>query len=167
MVTLFSVMLPGQTIAGAAPTVTVAVTGVPGQPFATGVMVNVTVTGLVVVLVNVPEIFPVPLAAMPVAVVVLSLVQLNVVPLTLPVITIGVIAPEQTVCTAGVATAVACGYTVTVVVTGVPGQPFAVGVTVKVTVTVELVVFTKEPVMLPEPLAAIPVTEDVLSLVQL
>jgi len=166
-VTLFNVMLAGQTIVGAAPTVTVAVTGVPEQPFATGVMINVTVTGLVVVLVNVPEIFPVPLAAMPVAAVVLSLVQLKVVPVTLPVITIGVMAPEQTVCAAGVTTAVACGYTVTVVVTGAPGQPFAVGVTVKVTVAVELVVFTKEPLMLPEPLAAIPVTEDVLSLVQL
>lgn len=167
MVTLFSVMLAGQTIAGAAPTVTVAVTGVPGQPFATGVIVKVTVTGLVVVLVNVPEIFPVPLAAMPVAAVVLSLVQLKVVPVTLPVITIGVIAPEQTVCVAGVATAAACGYTVIVVVTGAPGQPLAVGVAVNVTVTVELVVFTREPLMLPEPLAAMPVTEEVLSLVQL
>ncbi len=167
MFTLLNVMLAGQTIAGAAPTVTVAVTGVPGQPFATGVMVKVTVIGLVVVLVSVPEIFPVPLAAMPVAVVVLSLVQLNVVPVTLPLITIGVIAPEQTVCVAGVATAVACGYTVTVVVTGAPVQPFAVGVTVNVTVTVELVVFTKAPLILPEPLAAIPVTEEVLSLVQL
>lgn len=45
-------------------------------------------------------------------------------------------------------------------------QPFAVGVTVNVTVTGEAVVFVKTPVMLPDPLAAIPVAEVVLSLVQ-
>jgi hypothetical protein len=55
---------------------TVAFMGVPPQPFAVGVMVNVTVIGALVVLVKVPEIFPVPLAANPVTPVVLSLVQL-------------------------------------------------------------------------------------------
>ena len=46
------------------------------QPLAVGVMVNVTVTGAVVVLVNAPVMLPDPLAAMPVAAAVLSLVQL-------------------------------------------------------------------------------------------
>ena len=57
-------------------TSTVAVTAVPLQLFAVGVMVNVTVTGALVVLVSVPLMFPEPLAAMPVAVVALSLAQL-------------------------------------------------------------------------------------------
>ncbi len=43
----------------------------------------------------------------------------------------------------------------------------AVGVMVKVTVTGALVVFVRAPLTFPEPLAAIPVTETVLSLVQL
>ena len=50
--------------------------GVPGQPLAAGVMVNVTVTGAAVVLVNEPLIFPLPLAAIPVTATVLFLVQL-------------------------------------------------------------------------------------------
>ena len=41
-----------------------------------GVIVKVTVTGAKVVLVSVPDILPVPLAAIPVAVALLSLVQL-------------------------------------------------------------------------------------------
>ena len=56
-------------------TTTVAVVGVPGQ-VAEEVMVNVTVTGVVPVLVNAPVIFPVPLAAIPVTVAVLFRVQL-------------------------------------------------------------------------------------------
>ena len=46
----------------------------------------------------------------------------------------------------------------------VPGHPFAVGVMVNVTVTGADVVLVNEPLMLPVPLAAIPVTEAVLSL---
>jgi hypothetical protein len=53
-----------------------AVIDVPGHPLAEYVIVNVTVTGVVAVLVRVPEIFPEPEAAMPVTLVVLSLVQL-------------------------------------------------------------------------------------------
>jgi hypothetical protein len=49
---------------------------------------------------------------------------------------------------------------------GVPTQLFADGVMVNVTVTAALVVFVKAPLILPEPLEAIPVT-PVLSLVQL
>jgi hypothetical protein len=57
-------------------TCTVDVMAVPVQPFAVGVMVNVTVTAEPVVLVKVPVILPVPFDAMPVAEDVLFLVQL-------------------------------------------------------------------------------------------
>ena len=56
-------------------TKTVAVVGVPVQPLALGVIVNVTVTGAAVVLVSVPLMFPLPLAAIPVTATVLSLVH--------------------------------------------------------------------------------------------
>lgn len=89
--------------------------GVPGQPFAVGVMVKETVMGAVVVLVKEPLMLPLPLAAMPVTVVVLLRVQLNVVPATLPLSTIVVmLLPEQIVCEAGVATAFGVGLTVMV-----------------------------------------------------
>ena len=149
-------------------TITVAVMGVPSHPFAVGVIVKVTVTGALVVFVNVPLILPEPLAAIPVTVPVLSLVQLNVVPLTAPVKLIVVIRlPEQIVCDDG--DALASGVlTSTVAVKVGPAQPLASsGVMVKVTVTEEVVVFVNVPLILPEPLAAIPVTVPVLSLVQL
>ena len=149
-------------------TVTVAVMDGPGQPFAVGVIVKVTVTGALVVLFNVPLILPEPDAAIPVTVPVLSLVQLKVVPTTLPLITIVVIAVLlHIVCDDGVATALGVGFTSTVAVTGAPGQPLAVGVIVKVTVNGEVVKLVNEPLILPEPLAAIPVTVATLSLVQL
>ena len=75
-------------------------------------------------------------------------------------------AAEQMVCDAGVATAFGVGLTKTVAVIAAPGQPFAVGVIVKVTVIGALVVLVSEPDMLPEPDAAIPVTVPELSLVQ-
>ena len=74
---------------------------------------------------------------------------------------------EQMVCEAGVATALGVGFTNTVAVIGVPGQPLAVGVMVKVTVIGANVVFVNAPLILPDPLAAIPVTVAVLFLVQL
>ena len=57
--------------------------------------------------------------------------------------------------------------TSTVAVMGVPTQPLAVGVMVKVTVTGAVVVFSSVPPIFPDPLAAIPVTSTELSLVQL
>ena len=54
---------------------TVVVIGVPVQPLALGVMVNVTSIGAKVVFVNIPLISPTPLEAMPVMVVVASRVQ--------------------------------------------------------------------------------------------
>ena len=146
---------------------TVAVIAGPGQPFAVGVIVKVTVIGALVVLVKEPEMFPDPLAAMPVTVPVLLRVQAYVVPLTAPVKTIVLIeVAEQIVCEAGVATAFGVGLTNTVAVIAAPGQPFAVGVIVKVTVIGALVVLVSEPDMLTEPEAAIPVTATALSLVQ-
>lgn len=151
--------------------ITVAVVDTPGQPPADGVMVKVTVIGALVVFTIKPLIvLPEPLAGMPPGAVVaelLSLVHVNVAPVT-PVITIGVmLLPEQMVCAEGVAVAELDGFTITVAVTGVPVQPPAVGVIVKVTVIAAAVVLTNVPLILPEPLAAIPVTVAVLSLVQL
>ena len=77
------------------------------------------------------------------------------------------VAPEQIVCDKGVADATGDGFTCTVAITGLPVHPPTVGVMVNVTVTALLVVFVNAPAILPEPLAAIPVTETVLSLVQL
>ena len=77
---------------------TVAVIDGPVQPLAVGVIVKVTSCATLVLLVSVPDIFPIPLAPMPVTATVLSLVQLYTVPATLPLSTIVVIAlPEQTV----------------------------------------------------------------------
>ena len=59
------------------------------------------------------------------------------------------------------------GFTVTVALTGFPVQLPAIGVMVKVTVTGASVVFVRAPEILPVPLSAIPVTDSVLSLVQL
>ena len=145
---------------------TVAVIAAPGQPFAVGMIVNVTVTGELVVLVSEPKILPLPEAAMPVTVAILSLVQLNTVPLTAPDKAIVAIGPEQIVCEGVVATAFGVGLTKTVAVIAAPGQLFADGVIVKVTVIGALVVFVRVPEMLPDPLAAIPVTATALSLVQ-
>lgn len=96
-------------------TTTVAVVGAPWQPSAVGVIVNVTVTGAVVVLVSEPLMLPLPLAAIPVAVVVLSRVQLYEVPVNELVKLMAVMAPpEQTFCVEGVAVATGLGLTVTV-----------------------------------------------------
>ena len=64
-------------------------------------------------------------------------------------------------------TAFGVGLTNTVAVIGDPTQLLTDGMMVKVTVTGALVELVKFPLMFPLPLAAIPVTETVLSLVQL
>ena len=58
-------------------------------------------------------------------------------------------------------------FSTTVAVMGAPAQPLAVGVMVNATVTGAPVVFVNAPVILPDPLAAIPVIVAVLFLVQL
>jgi len=151
-------------------TTTVAVVGVTRQPLAVAVMVNVTVTGALVVLTKNPVILlPEPLAAIPPGTVAtLSLVQVNIVPVIGLVKLIGPIDPaEQIVCVAGVAIAIAPGLTITVAVVGTPTHPFAVGVMVNVTVSCAPVKLVNAPLMLPLPLAAIPVAVAVLFLVQL
>lgn len=80
--------------------------------------------------------------------------------------TIVVIAvPVQIDCKAGVAKASGLGFTNTVAVISVPGQPFTLGVIVNVTVTADKVLLVNIPLIFPFPLAAIPATEPVLSLV--
>ena len=79
-----------------------------------------------------------------------------------------IVPPEQIVCVSGVADADGPALTTTVAVIGAPIHPLAVGVMVNVTVMGAPVVFVKAPAMLlPDPVAAIPVIETVLSLVQL
>lgn len=134
--------------------------GEPEHPFADGVIVKVTSTGALLELVNVPEMSPVPEAAMPVIEAVLSRVQLYVVPVTKPLkamVVIGV--AEQMVWVVGVATAFGVGLTSTVAEIGVPEQPPADGVIVKVTVTGADVVLVSVQEMLPEPEAAMPVID--------
>ncbi len=72
---MITCILPGPATVGVGFTSTVAVIAEPGQPLAVGVIVNVTVTGAFVVLVKVPLIFPLPLAAIPVTGPVLFLVH--------------------------------------------------------------------------------------------
>ena len=77
------------------------------------------------------------------------------------------VAPEQIGATVVNEETAAVGFTTIVVIKGVPKHPPAVGVMVKVTVTGAMVVLVKIPLILPEPLAAIPVAAITLSLVQL
>ncbi len=74
---------------------------------------------------------------------------------------------EQIFCEVILAVAITLGFTITVAVMGVPVQELTVGVMVNVTVTGMVPVFTKAPLIVPVPLAAMPVMEAVLSLVQL
>ena len=67
----------------------------------------------------------------------------------------------------GTVLTVAVGLTTTVAVVAGPAQLLAVGVIIKVTVTEAVVVLVSVPLIgVPAPLAAIPVTATVLSLVQ-
>ena len=163
---MITCICPGGATVGAGFTVTVAVVAGPAQPLADGVIVNVTVTGALVVLVSVPVIgVPLPEAGIPVTVAVLFLVHVNVVPLTAPLNTIGVIAvPEQTVCDGGDAVTFGVGFTNTVAVIVEPVHVPVVGVIVNVTVIGAVVVLVSVPDILPVPLAAIPVTVATLSL---
>lgn len=84
--------------------------------------------------------------------------------LTLLLNTIDVIvAPEQIVCDDGVLVTVGLGFTSTVALLV---QPLDDAVMVNVTYTGAAVVFVKAPLIVPDPLAAIPVTAAVLFLVQ-
>ena len=80
--------------------------------------------------------------------------------------TVVIVAPDKIVCVSGVADTAGTAFTSTVAVIGAPIHPLTEGVMVNVTVTGAVVVFVKAPVMLPDPLAAIPVIVAVLFLVQ-
>ena len=73
---------------------------------------------------------------------------------------------ERIVWLEGVRTVLGDGFTRTVAVIADPAHVVAVGVIVKVTVIGAAVVLVSVPLMFPLPLAAIPVTEAELSLVQ-
>ena len=79
--------------------------------------------------------------------------------------TAAVVAPLHNVC-GGTAVTSGVGFTVIVKVTGVPGQPFAVGVTVTVEVigTVPVLTAVNVPIL---PVPEVPRPVAVLSLVQL
>src|SRR6478736_5459543 len=99
-------------------------------------MVNVTITGLLVLLTKVPLMFPLPLFAIPVTATVLSRDQLKIDPGVVPVsTTVAIATPEHLICVGFVALTFGVGFTITVVVIVVPLHPLAVGVMVKVTVT--------------------------------
>ena len=86
---------------------------------------------------------------------------------TLPLSRIGVIlAPEQIVWLAGKPFASGVGFTSTVAMIGVPVQPLALGVMVKVTSSWAKVVLTNVPLISPLPFEAIPVIVVVASRVQ-
>jgi hypothetical protein len=109
---------PALAVVGPGTTITSTVNGVPGQPFAVGVIVNVVVCVVVVVLVSVPFIDePDPLAGIPVRFAVLFLTHVKVVPETpfgLVILIVLMATPEQTVCVSGVALTVGVGFTVIV-----------------------------------------------------
>ena len=110
---------------------------------------------------------PVPLAVKPDTPAVAVAVHAKVAPATLDVnVTNEVLPPEQIVWVNGELVTVGVGLTITVAVIAAPTQVLAVGVILNVTVIGALVVFVKEPLILPLPLLAIPVTPG-LSLVQL
>ena len=73
---LHNVWLAGWFTVGVGPTVTDAVIVGPGQLANEGVIVNMVVPSIVPAFINVPEISPIPEAAIPVNPAVLSLVQL-------------------------------------------------------------------------------------------
>ena len=131
-------------------------------------MVNVTVTGALLLLIRVPLISPVPALAMVPVIAGLSLVQVYVVPLVKLDKTIGaILSPLHIAWLPGDATATGDGFTSTVAVTAVPGHPFAAAVIVNVTNTGFGVLFIKVPEILPLPLFAMVPVMAGLSLTQL
>lgn len=158
------------TTIGVGLTVMVNVRGVPVQvtpPLVKlGVTVIVATTGVCVVFTAVKAaMLPLPEAARPIEGVLL--VQLYTVPVTAPLNVTAVVADRLHTTWLDTAFTVGIGFTTTVAVIGVPVQPLALGVIVKVTVTGAVVVLVSVPEILPVPLAAMPVTAVVLSRVQL
>jgi hypothetical protein len=139
---------------------TTAFTGVPGHPLATGMIEYVTVAGDGKILTSVCEIvFPEPFIApiiLPAGVT--TVVQLKFVPDDEPDKAMLVVPDEQIACKGGVAVTLGIGLTVTIAVTGNPGQPFAIGVIVYVTVAGSEVVLVRVWIILFPLPAEAPVT---------
>jgi hypothetical protein len=110
-------------------TVIATVIGVPGHPFAVGVMVYTAVPALLPEFVNTCDILE-PLPALAPDTPVCTTVHAKVVPETLLVNAMDGATPEQTACEDGVATTLGIGFPVIVTVMGEPWHPFAVGVMV-------------------------------------
>jgi len=110
-------------------TVMITVTGLPGQLLAVGMIEYVTVPAEVPDADNACTMLDPDPAVAPVAPLCVT-VQLKVVPGKLPVSEILVVAPEQMVCAVGDAVAVGTGFTVTGMVSVLPGHPPDVEVTV-------------------------------------
>ncbi len=153
---LQTIISEGTTTKGVGLTVIVYEDGVPGQPLAAGVTVIVAVTGSAVLFVPVNAgVSPVPLAARPI--VGSEFVHANVAPgVVLVKFEAAIAAPLQTAASAGTVT-FGPGFTVMEYEFGIPGQPFAVGVTIIVEVTESAVLFVPEnEAISPVPLAARP-----------
>jgi len=126
------------TAVGAGLTIIVTITGVPAHPFILGVMVNVTNTGLMVVLVNTPFITaPLPLLLIPVTADTLSLVQVKIAPVVVLDKAMGAIElAEQIVWLGSDTSNTGFGFIITVDITEIPVQPAVVAVTVNNTVCI-------------------------------
>ena len=138
----------------------------PAQPFAIGVTVIVAVTGALVTFVAMKiGMSPLPAGARPI--VVLLFVQLKIVPNTGPVKCTRLVALLlHKTWFGGTGVTIGVGFTNTVAVIVGPTQPLAVGVMVNVTSCGTKVILVSVPVIgVPEPLAAMPVTFTLLSLV--
>jgi len=108
--------------------------GIPGQALADGVTIYVTVPAVVPGLVSVWVIEePLDVLAPVIPPVIGPIVQLKVVPDTLLFNTIFVVSPLHIIVGLDVVT-FGIGFTVTTIFVGIPGHPFANGVTIYVTV---------------------------------
>jgi len=128
--------------------------GIPGQALAEGVTIYVTVPAVVPGLVSVWEIEePLDALAPVIPPVIVPIVQLKVVPDTLLFNTIFVVSPLHMVVGPVVVT-FGAGLTVTNMFFGMPGQPFAEGVTIYITVPAVVPGFVSVCIIV-EPLDAI------------
>lgn len=142
LVKLIAVVAPEQIVdvkgvavtTGVGFTVMITGMGLPGQEFAEGITLYVTVPAEEPLAFNVCTMLLVLPALPPVAPLMVGVTQLNVVPGKLPESEILVVLPEQIVCAAGDAVPVGTGFTVTGIVSVFPAQPPDVDVIVYVAV---------------------------------
>jgi len=162
---LHNVWLAGCTTSGVGFTVIVKLCTVPGHPYAIGKTFMVAVAGVLLTFTAVKGgISPVPLTAKPIEV--LLLVQIKLVAPTLPVKFTALVGAALHMAWLVGCTTFGVGFTVIVKNRALPGQPFAVGITVMnpVAGTIPELTAVKEGIF-PLPVAANPI--EVLLLVQL